>query len=105
MPGLNEDGSEVDRVLQRSPSIESGRWFGEDQRANVMTKDTCSKEIGLRLQILITTPHSIGNTVGRVYVSSLQNQQNQGRFDFQSSFYCRFVDGCQYGKSGPHSGI
>jgi hypothetical protein len=57
VPGFNGDGSEVDRVLQRSPSIESGRWFGEDQRANIITKDTCSKEIGLRLRILIIIPH------------------------------------------------
>ena len=37
-------------------------------------KDTCLKEIGLHLQILVTTPHSIVNTIGsslgRTHVSS-----------------------------------
>ena len=35
-------------------------------------KDTCSKEIGLRLQISITTLHSIVNKIGRTYVSDYQ---------------------------------
>ena len=33
-------------------------------------KDTCSTEIGLCLQLLITTLRSIANTIGRTYVSS-----------------------------------
>ena len=32
-------------------------------------KDTCVKVIGLCLQILLTTPHSSMNTIGRTYVS------------------------------------
>ena len=48
-------------------------WYiygrGEDQRATII-KDMCLKEIGLRLQILITTLHSIVNTIGRTYISN-----------------------------------
>ena len=43
-----------------------GVWLGGDQRMN--TIKTCFKEIGLRLKILSTTPHSIVNTIGRTDV-------------------------------------
>ena len=44
-----------------------GVWLGEDQRTNTIKTTRCLKEIGvLRPQILLTTPHSIGNiTIGR----------------------------------------
>ena len=46
-----------------------GAWCGEDEIANII-KDTCLKEIGLHLQILITTLHSTMRTIGRTYSSS-----------------------------------
>ena len=45
-----------------------GMWFGEDQRANIIK--ACSKEIGLRLQILITSLHSTINIIGKAYASN-----------------------------------
>ena len=45
-----------------------GMWLCEDQRANII-KDTCLKNIGLRLPIQITTLHSTMNTTRRTYVS------------------------------------
>jgi hypothetical protein len=45
--------------------------FGEDQLANI-SKDNFLKEIGLCLQILIPTPDSKVNTVGRTYLYSHQ---------------------------------
>ena len=47
-----------------------GMWCSEDQRANIIK--TCLKEIGLYLQILKITLHSIVDIVGRTYVSSLE---------------------------------
>ena len=39
----------------------SGVWFGEDWRMSNIIKDTCAKEIGLCIQILLTTLCSIVN--------------------------------------------
>ena len=46
-----------------------GMWFGEDHKSN-HHNDICMNEIGLRLQISITTLQSIVNTNGRISVSS-----------------------------------
>ena len=43
-------------------------WRGSKSKHH---KDACSKEIGLRLQILITTLHSIVNIIERTYLSNL----------------------------------
>ena len=43
-----------------------GMWLGEDQRTNTI-KDTYLKEFGLRSQFVLTTPHSIVNTIERTY--------------------------------------
>ena len=48
------------------------RWGSKSKHR----KDTCLKESGLRLQILITTLHSIPNTVGRTSVSSSQSNRH-----------------------------
>ena len=42
-------------------------WWG---LKNKHDKGHCSKEIGLRLHILITAVHSVVNTIGRIYVSN-----------------------------------
>ena len=44
-------------------------WFSEDHRINII-KTHALKEIDLRLQILVTTLHSIMNTIGRTYASN-----------------------------------
>ena len=49
-------------------------WFGEDQIANVI-KTQCLKEIGLHLQILITTLHSIVPHNWEHLCIQLRNQQ------------------------------
>ena len=43
-----------------------GVWFGEDQRTK--TTKHMFKRDWLSLQILLSTPHSIVNTIGRTYV-------------------------------------
>jgi hypothetical protein len=50
-----------------------GMWCGEDQRANI--NDTCLEEIGLYLQILVTTLHLIVNTIGG-HVYQVKNSTN-----------------------------
>ena len=44
-----------------------GMRFGEDQRANIINYVLLInlKEVGLRLQISMTTLHSIGNTISK----------------------------------------
>jgi hypothetical protein len=46
-----------------------GVWLGEDQITNTL-KTHVLKKIGLRLQILSSTPYSLVNTIGRTYISS-----------------------------------
>ena len=48
--------------------------FGEDQRTNTI-KDTCLKEIELHFWILMTTPHSIVNTIRRILRSMKLRQR------------------------------
>ena len=45
-----------------------GVWLGEDQRTK-HRRDISLKGVGLRLEICSTTPHSIMNTTGRMYVT------------------------------------
>jgi hypothetical protein len=47
-----------------------GVWLGEDQQTNEHHTCTCFNNVELRLQVLSTAPHSIMNTIGRVYVFS-----------------------------------
>jgi len=72
-------------------------WRGSK---NKLHKDTCLKEIVLRLQILIMTLHSIVNTQlgGLMYhikkstnMHFQQPQLNQGRSNFQSDFHICFI--------------
>jgi hypothetical protein len=49
-------------------SMECGSVSIKEQKSR--RYNTCLKETGLRIPILITTLHSIGNTVGRTFVSS-----------------------------------
>ena len=53
-----------------------GRWFNGGKRAK-HHKDTCSKEIGLCLQILITILHSTMNAIGRTHVSSKEISKHE----------------------------
>ena len=72
-----------------------GIWFGEIQRANII-KTPCLKEIGLRLQILITTLHLTMNTIGRTYVSSQEinnmHLDNHNNIREGPNFHPIFVD-------------
>ena len=52
-----------------------GVWFGEDKKPMTMTAHAWKISIGLRLQVLATTPHSIVNTIGRPYVYNCGNWQ------------------------------
>jgi hypothetical protein len=53
-------------------------WFGEDQRAKSKHyNDTCSKAIGLHLQILITTLHSTLNSKHNCEVLCIQLKNQQ----------------------------
>jgi hypothetical protein len=54
--------------LHRTPASEwcLVRWGSKNRHRHLKTN--LSKEIGLRLQILSTFPHSIINTIGRTYV-------------------------------------
>ena len=62
-------------------------WLGE-------YKDTCFKEIGLHLQILL---HSIMNTIGRTYVSNQEaniqalpiTMTKVGEAQFSIRFFCK----------------
>ena len=47
-----------------------GTWFGEEDNANIIMTHV-SKRLGY-LQILITTPHSVLNTIERTYQVSNQ---------------------------------
>ena len=53
------DGSKVARFL-----CLICMWFSKDQRANIIK----TEKIGLCLRMLITTLHSIVNTIGRTHV-------------------------------------
>jgi hypothetical protein len=67
---FKEDGSQVAQFLNRAPMFD---WYVVQWLSNNKHhKDTCSKQIGLRLQIIIITPHSTVNTFGRTYVSKLE---------------------------------
>ena len=46
-----------------------GVWLREGQNIKHL-QDTCLKEVGIHHSILLTTPHSMVNTIGRTYVSS-----------------------------------
>ena len=52
-----------------------GMWFGDVNQKNKHQKDAFLKEIGVHLQALLTTPHSIVNTIGRRCVFESRNQQ------------------------------
>ena len=58
--------------LNRTPIFWLMRLWGSKSKHH---KDTCSKEIGLRFQVLIITPHSIMNITGRTYVSNYEITQ------------------------------
>ena len=50
-------------------------WMAKWRSTNKHRKDTCSKNIGLRFQILFTTPHLIMNIIGMTYAFDWRDQQ------------------------------
>ena len=61
--------------------------FGSERKYH---KDTCFKEIGPRLQILITALHSIMNIDGRTYVSILGINKHEVSITITKSRAVRF---------------